>query len=174
MGGLSLWKESYVLRTVSTPSFWGIFVNRLVTPIKTRIVFLGTFIVSMTLMKADVSFRYDLLRTLYWSNPNEYSVNLTCTSLFVLYLIQKFQQDLFLSLDKSIVCLNRKGKLKSISKSLQEDPKKFSWREETQLQVLIKLRQNFILLLIWNCYVLTQPNLWTTFSFSAVPSSRLF
>ena len=60
MGGLLLWKRSYVLHTVVMPSSCGIFVYRLVTSIDTRIVSSVTFVFSMKLIKSVVSLRYEV------------------------------------------------------------------------------------------------------------------
>ena len=52
-------KFSYALQTISMPSFCGIFVQRLVTSIKTRNVRFFTSVFSIEFMKSVVSLRND-------------------------------------------------------------------------------------------------------------------
>ena len=54
-----LWKRSYALHTVVMPSSYGMFVHRLVTSIDTRMMFSGTIVFSMKLIKSVVSLRYE-------------------------------------------------------------------------------------------------------------------
>ena len=61
IGGLLLWKRSYALHTVVMPSCCGMFVYRVVTSIDTKMkmMFSGTIVFSMKLIKSVESLRYE-------------------------------------------------------------------------------------------------------------------
>ena len=61
IGGLLLWKHSYALHTVVMPSCCGMFVYRVVTSIDTKMkmMFSGTIVFSMKLIKSVESLRYE-------------------------------------------------------------------------------------------------------------------